>query len=137
LKKIFSAFEKLNYDMNSKGMGLGLSISNDYSKLIHSYIKVNSKKGKGSTFSFFIPYGDTKKDITIKKNTNLTHRVSVERLNLNTISKQDYKKIKSAIARLYYSELKEIFTNLDDEIKNTLINHLNSFKWEELRKIFK
>lgn len=38
--------------MNSKSHGLGLSICNSISQRINGSLKVNSVKGKGSTFTF-------------------------------------------------------------------------------------
>jgi signal transduction histidine kinase len=136
LHKIFNAFEKLNPDMNSKGMGLGLNISNGYAKLIYSDIKVRSTLHKGSTFSFIIPYAKSKKKISIKKNIDLTQRVSLETLDVSSISKQEYKKIKHAVQHLYYSELKGQFSALPSHIRSPLLKRLESFEWEELAKIF-
>lgn len=55
---IFNRFEKGEYneDMNYSGTGLGLHISKSIIKLLGGKIWVESKKDKGATFYFSIPY---------------------------------------------------------------------------------
>jgi signal transduction histidine kinase len=58
LEKIFNAFEqgKDAHTGNLEGVGLGLSIVKRYLQLMHGEIRVKSSVGKGSTFTFTIPY---------------------------------------------------------------------------------
>jgi signal transduction histidine kinase len=58
LEKIFNAFEqgKDAHTGNVGGVGLGLSIVKRYLKLMHGEIKVTSRAGEGSTFTFSLPY---------------------------------------------------------------------------------
>lgn len=58
IDRIFDRFFKIEND-NSKlfrGAGLGLSISKSLVTLLNGDISAKSKPGKGSTFSFYIPY---------------------------------------------------------------------------------
>ncbi|HEX2225895.1 MAG TPA: ATP-binding protein [Candidatus Binatia bacterium] len=58
LEKIFNAFEqgKDAHTGNLEGVGLGLSIVKKYLQLMHGEIRVTSRVGKGSTFTFTIPH---------------------------------------------------------------------------------
>ncbi|MBD0823278.1 tetratricopeptide repeat-containing hybrid sensor histidine kinase/response regulator [Aestuariibaculum marinum] len=58
LVNVFKSFEQAQTDTNRKfgGTGLGLSISKKIVKLHGGKIWAESKKGKGSTFHFVIPY---------------------------------------------------------------------------------
>jgi signal transduction histidine kinase/HAMP domain-containing protein len=58
LEKIFNAFEqgKDAHTGNLEGVGLGLSIVKKYLQLMHGEIRVTSRPGKGSTFTFTIPH---------------------------------------------------------------------------------
>lgn len=53
---IFERFVQLNKKPTNKGTGLGLSIVKELLALLGGEIKVKSVLGKGSTFSFSIPY---------------------------------------------------------------------------------
>ncbi|MCB9260057.1 MAG: PAS domain-containing sensor histidine kinase [Ignavibacteriales bacterium] len=57
LPEIFSAFsqESKGYTRKFDGTGLGLSLVKNYCQLINAIIKVNSEKGKGSTFRLSFP----------------------------------------------------------------------------------
>ncbi len=56
LGKLFNAFEQVDQkrNRNKEGSGLGLSICKQLVELMGGEIKVESKYGKGSTFSFYI-----------------------------------------------------------------------------------
>jgi signal transduction histidine kinase len=58
LEKIFNAFEqgKDAHTGNLEGVGLGLSIVKKYLQLMRGEIRVTSRVGEGSTFTFTIPY---------------------------------------------------------------------------------
>jgi signal transduction histidine kinase/HAMP domain-containing protein len=58
LEKIFNAFEqgKDAHTGNLEGVGLGLSIVKKYLQLMHGEIRVTSRLGRGSTFTFTIPH---------------------------------------------------------------------------------
>jgi signal transduction histidine kinase len=58
LERIFNAFEqgKDAHTGNLEGVGLGLSIVKKYLQLMRGEIRVTSCLGKGSTFTFTIPY---------------------------------------------------------------------------------
>ena len=57
-ESIFERFSKENNEMsnNVSGLGLGLSIAKENTKLLRGEISVKSKKGKGTTFFVDIPY---------------------------------------------------------------------------------
>jgi signal transduction histidine kinase len=60
LASIFSRFEKL--DVFLQGTGLGLAICENLAECLGGEIKVESQLGKGSTFSFTIPYQNIARD---------------------------------------------------------------------------
>lgn len=57
-ERIFERFHQLDNrtSRDYEGTGLGLSISQHYVRLLGGSLNVNSKLGKGSTFSFDLPY---------------------------------------------------------------------------------
>lgn len=58
LKTIFKPFEKIqqNNQPEFSGIGLGLSVAKNMIKLLNGTIEVDSKMGKGSTFTIKIPF---------------------------------------------------------------------------------
>ena len=58
LDRVFEKFEQVQLPGKTKndGVGLGLSIVKDYIELMQGGIHVESMPGKGSTFTFWLPY---------------------------------------------------------------------------------
>ena len=55
-QKLFTSEVKSTYGTgNEKGVGLGLSLSNEFVKLLGGNIKVQSKPNEGSVFSVYLP----------------------------------------------------------------------------------
>ncbi|MGB0887221.1 MAG: hybrid sensor histidine kinase/response regulator [Vicingaceae bacterium] len=71
IEKIFLDYEQaeLNDNRLHSGAGLGLSIVKHLVESMKGTIKVESELGKGSTFSFDIPFKKVKKETPIKKIT--------------------------------------------------------------------
>ncbi len=58
---IFERFSKVNKDFTKGGLGLGLAIAQEYSRLLGGHISIDSESGKGSTFYITLPYKPFKK----------------------------------------------------------------------------
>jgi PAS domain S-box-containing protein len=74
IDSVFDRFVQADYDhsRNHEGSGLGLSISKAYVEMLGGQISVESKLGKGSTFSFTVPYTiDRIAKNTIGSNNNI------------------------------------------------------------------
>jgi len=58
MDRIFSAFEQIReaHTGDFNGVGLGLSIVKNYLELMNGDIRVESRPGKGSTFTFTVPH---------------------------------------------------------------------------------
>lgn len=54
-QKVFQAFTRLKGAQGIEGTGLGLSITRELVALLHGEIRLQSEKGKGSTFTVCIP----------------------------------------------------------------------------------
>ena len=70
-EKLLEIFERFNQGEDSTtrnygGTGLGLSIVKNLIKLQNGDIEVQSEKGKGTTFDFYIPYRIAKEQLTIR-----------------------------------------------------------------------
>jgi len=63
---IFDRFTRLDTGINSinRGHGLGLSVVKAFLQLFDGDIKIESKKGKGSTFTIIIPEPEGNNDVT-------------------------------------------------------------------------
>ncbi len=72
LESIFDRFTQADSDTTRKfgGTGLGLSISKSLTELQDGNLWVESTPGKGSTFSFSLPFGVDTKDKTNDKDAN-------------------------------------------------------------------
>lgn len=53
--KVFQRFYRSEATKNEKGVGIGLYLARQIASAQAGYIKVSSKIGQGSTFSFFVP----------------------------------------------------------------------------------
>jgi len=53
---IFERFSKVNKDISKGGLGLGLAIAQEYSRLLGGHITIESENGKGSTFYLTMPF---------------------------------------------------------------------------------
>ncbi|WP_299527325.1 PAS domain S-box protein [uncultured Lutibacter sp.] len=75
-KTIFDRFSQEEKELSEKfgGLGLGLSIAKENSELLGGTITLESKKGKGATFTVVIPYTPT----------NPIFKISKEKITLET-----------------------------------------------------
>jgi len=74
LQTIFNRFERVNISHTKPkgGTGLGLSISKKLAELLGGQLSVKSELGKGTTFTFRIPFEKTDRN-KIKETINLQH----------------------------------------------------------------
>lgn len=77
IKKIFSAFDQEDASTTRKygGTGLGLTISNKLLELMDSRLRVESKPGSGSTFSFVVNF-----EIEDQKNHKVTLAKTIKKV---------------------------------------------------------
>ncbi|MBD2177396.1 response regulator [Pseudanabaena sp. FACHB-1998] len=111
VKTLFQPFVQTDSGRRSQeGTGLGLSISYNYVRLMGGQMTVNSKVGKGSTFSFHIPI----KSLELFKEdpaTKLFHRV------IGAQSEQAYRILIAEDMRLNRQLLMRILAPLGFEVK--------------------
>lgn len=85
-KQIFNEFEQINNDDMRNGTGLGLSITKKLINIHKGYISLNSKVGKGSTFTVKLPYHLA--DKSVLKNTK-TPEKEVQLTNMHILIADD------------------------------------------------
>ncbi len=56
ISKIFDGFQQIDTTTSNQGVGLGLAIVKTYLELLKGKIQVQSKLGKGSTFTLILPH---------------------------------------------------------------------------------
>lgn len=89
-KVIFEKFKQI-HDVNStktKGTGLGLAIVKELVELQQGTIQVKSKKGVGTTFTFAIPYEESKNKMN-SKDTNVKPEGEPKFSNLKVLVAED------------------------------------------------
>jgi len=115
-KNIFDRFSQEEKELSQKtgGLGLGLTIVKENTILIDGKIRLESKKGEGTTFYITIPYKMAKMKIytTVEKNTE-ANKIT-EKMNIRTILIAEDEKI-----NIFY--LKELIKHLDGYTVNALI----------------
>jgi len=115
MEKIFDRFSQANSRISSTygGSGLGLSLSKQLVSLMRGELSVESEKGKGSTFTFYIPcerIAEVREDSTLpqpplmykppqQESTHLDRKVNVlivednhinQKLLMNLLSRKSY-----------------------------------------------
>lgn len=113
LAKIFNPFEQADTSTTRKygGTGLGLSISNELVTMMNGKFKVESQKGIGSKFEFYIEFEENKKE-KIKENIeNKEDYIKDEKLKLS----KDRRKPKILLVEDNEINLKVIVKILDKE----------------------
>lgn len=70
LEKLFIRFSQIDnsYTKRFSGVGIGLAICKEYSKLLKSRLLVNSSPGKGSTFTLALPFENENEYMTETEN---------------------------------------------------------------------
>lgn len=72
--RIFESFvqEEVSHSRGFDGSGLGLSITQGILQLLGGGIRVESEKGRGSTFFFHIPYADAENEMATPESKEIT-----------------------------------------------------------------
>ncbi|MGM0508872.1 MAG: response regulator [Fusobacteriota bacterium] len=86
-KKIFEKFTQgdQSYNKEYQGTGLGLSISKQLAIFLGGDIELESKKGEGSTFRFYVNCKKASVDNTIKNRSKLNNKKLLEKLKTKQI----------------------------------------------------
>jgi len=93
---IFNRFEQADIEDTKafEGSGLGLAISQSYVEMLGGKIGVKSVEGKGSTFSFSIPYiKPTSKESLAKQNRKEGSELSLKNLSIIVAEDDDVSKL--------------------------------------------
>ncbi len=94
MDKIFLPYEKLiPHHRDSGGIGLGLSITRQLIEKHGGTLKVRSKKGEGSEFSFTLPLATTEHGAKITQDTNVSPVIKDEPLSHTAQQSKSHVKI--------------------------------------------
>ncbi|MFP5114931.1 response regulator [Bacillaceae bacterium C204] len=112
-ESIFDAFKQADGTTSRQygGSGLGLSISREMAQLLGGYIEVTSKKGKGSTFTLYLPYFQT--------TNKIVGNSTMEEVAISLYEDAPLKDIEDRINQQGISSLKnKKVLIVDDDIRN-------------------
>ncbi|MFO7656221.1 MAG: response regulator [Bacteroidales bacterium] len=124
---IFERFvqEEMGLSRNYEGSGLGLSISKAFVEMMGGKIWVESEKGKGSCFTFSIPYKNAKTPPPVENNSiGIEHQTSLQNMTILVVEDDEisYKYFENLFAgtikKIYHArtgiEAIEIFSKNND-----------------------
>jgi signal transduction histidine kinase/CheY-like chemotaxis protein len=121
LDRIFQPFMQGDSSINRKygGTGLGLTITKQYIELLGGELKVESKEGVGSKFSFAIPIEEL-------DTAKIDYQDKFNKLNISIYKPQKESKLFNYILKYfdYYGVNFNIFSN-KDELNRVIISHKN------------
>lgn len=121
LERIFQPFMQGDSSINRKygGTGLGLTITKQYIELLGGDLKVESKEGVGSKFSFSIPIEEL-------DTAKIDYKDKFNKLNISIYKPDKESKLFNYILKYfdYYGVNFNIFTN-KDELSRVVTSHKN------------